>query len=268
MNKRNLLSSTRMTPIERKMGRLMRAPDHPGESNDGGNNPAGNDGGSAESESGGDNTGQSFDPAAFWAGPAEEKTAAPSEGGSSDSAGADNSSAGQPGDSMGQQLSQRIADFKIEPVFTPEIAEQLNEGNMEGANAAIQTAAQNAMKESIVASAHMLQEYAGVLMSQVQSKIDEAFGNRDSEATLENEFTSYKDPAMRKQIDSIFEQSMKNTNGNREEAVKQTREMLRLMGDRGADDMGIQTPPGGRGDETANSKNLVDELLGMSISQK
>lgn len=251
MKKTNLISTTSMTPVERAQGRFMRAPDHPGESSQ-------TEASSTESGNEADNSGQDDLSSTFWNEPEADR----SNSSSKDSASSDSSSSGQ--NEFGQQLAAEIQGMQFVAPFNNEIAEQINEGNLDGINDNISAMVRSGVQQAVVSSAKLMQAQANQMMEMVRAEIAGALGNKDSKTMLESEFASYKDPTMQRQIDGIFAQSMKHTNNDRAKAVEMTRDMLKFMGKTAAADMGLDIPAGGRGNEgpSAGSQSLIDELMG------
>lgn len=260
MKKNNLvnLPTVRMSPRERQMGRFLRGPDgHVDDSGAAADNGAGNGDPAADSDSGADNGVQDTLGATFWNEPV---------GGDAAQTDADNSNRSDPsaGDnSFGQVLQQELTGMQFPELFTDSIAEQMNEGNFEGVNKIVGDIGRQATQSALVMSARLMQRHGQQMEARFQQMVEERFGAKDTEASLSQEFASYKDPAMRPQIDAIFNQSMKHAKGNRAEAIKMTKDMLRIVGKTGASDMGLDTPPQGRGDDlsTDASRSLVRDLL-------
>lgn len=248
-----LLTHSMMTPIERRMGRFMRAPDghDGGDSTPDGDNPGGNSGDSSVPGGDSNNSGQSIDPASFWTNPDANN--------SSDQNGNNNDS-GTPED-VGKTVAESIANFKA-PLFTKEIGEQLAEGNLEGANAHFQTLSQQMMQQAVIHSTRIMQAFGADLLKQIRSEIDGKFTSKDDAQTLEQAFPSMRDPAMRPVINGIFQQSLRHSNGDRSKALEMTRDMLKTLGKTGQKDFGIEPGPSGDDDYLGDGpSNLVESLL-------
>lgn len=274
--KTKLLNHTMMTPVERRMGRFLRAPDgHPG----GGaapaaspapteNNGAGNAGDSGGTGGGGENNaGQGFDYAGFWNEPSAEG------GANRDSSGGGNggqSNQQQPGgnggnQSYGERLNAEIGGMRFDEVFTRDVADQIADGNLEGANAGIQALGQQVLRQSVIMNAKLMQTFGNNIMEMMRGEIQAALGNRDNNESLLEAFPSAKDPAIRPMINGVFQQAMKHSGGDRSKAIALTRDMLKFMGNKAAGDFGLETPPGGREDFLGDGPSaLVEELLGRS----
>lgn len=135
---------------------------------------------------------------------------------------------------------------------------------MTGINKAISAQLVQATQQSVAMSAQIMKLVSEKIMGDVDARINGAFGNRDNVDSLAKSFPSYNDPGMKPVIDGVFNQAMSLSKGDREAAIKSTREMLRYMGKSGAQDLGISEAPSGSGDSFSSSRAsaLVDELLG------
>lgn len=263
------VNGIRMTPAERRAGRLMRAPDHTAgtDSGGGGNNGGGNAGGAATGNQGENNSGQSFNPDTFWNPPAAGDSGTPSGG----SAGSGTQAAGTqgnqtPGD-QGQQIGQRFAsqlqNLNFNPVFNTDIANQIADGNLDGVNGAIAQLGRDSVRNAVTMSAELMQVYGQHIMTQVQSMIQDALGGRDNDQALMQEFPqAAANPAIRPMITSIFAQSMKHTNNDRQKAIAMTRDMLKFVGQGVGQELGLNEAPGNSGDNIGSGAlSLVEELM-------
>ena len=209
-----------------------------------------------------DNTGQEFDGNSFWDQPSAEATGTPGQPGSAESgapAGGQNDAA-----EFGKQLSARLDAIAFDPAFTEEIARQVEQGDLSGINKTMAANHQKAVRESVVLTAQLMQKSQEALLTKVQSMIDQKLGTRDTNKTLEENFSMAKDPALRPIVQSVFDQAMLKAKGNRTVAVAETQKMLKVLGVRGAKDMGITTPPASPEDTFTSdaATSLVEELMG------
>jgi hypothetical protein len=266
-----------MTPAERKAGRFMRAPDHPGDAgaasqqqggNNGGQGGAGNSDSGASGDSGANNTGETFDAAAFWNGPAPEGDAASSgesAGGTGKESGTQGNGDGNNNSGFATQLTERLNGLTFgEPIFNAEIAEQINEGNYEGVQARFNASMQAAVREGLAMQVQILRPFAEQLMEQVRQETNQTFNSRDNQESLVTLFPAAKNPVMAKTIQPIYDQALKNAKGDRTKAVAQTKEMLRFMAGESAADLNIEIAPRGQGDRGGPTPNFnwLDELTG------
>lgn len=276
MNKNSLYGVTAMTPLERRAGRFMRAPDHPGDAGNvtqpgGGNNGSqggeGNSGGAASGDSGANNAGETFDPSAFWNGPAPAEGAAPSGESAGNKGGESGTNGGGNGNQTGfaTQLTERLNGLSFgEPIFNAEVAEQINEGNYTGVQERFNAMGQQIVREALAMQVQILRPFAEQLMEQVRQETQQTFTSRDNKESLVTLFPAAKNPVMAKTIQPIYDQALKNAGGNREKAVAQTKEMLRFMAGESAADLNIEIAPRGQGDRGGPTPNFnwLDELTG------
>lgn len=255
-----------MTPAERQMGRLMRAPD----GHDGGDSGAfGDNAGTPQGNSGGDpanpgstpnNNGADFDPSTFWDGPSEGEGAAPS----GESAGAGNPPSGTESGGFAQQLTTQLSNMTFgEPLFTQEIAEQINQGDFTGFEKRVQAQMQAAVRQSLALNVQVLRPFAEQLMTQMRQEFGSTLNNRDNEETLIRDFPAAKDPRVAPVIKRVFEQALTNTKGDRAKAVAQTKQMISLLTNTAAGDLDLEVAPRGQGDSRPSAPiNWLDELTG------
>lgn len=249
MNRSELLNATNMTPIERQLGRFMRAPDHPlsNDSGDTGNN-TGNSGDSETDESGEDNTSQANELEQFWNEQADEAPDEESE--------REIQTASQ---NLGKQLGDSIKAFKGPEAFTKEIADAIADGDLGQVNAAFAARDQALLQQSMTLSAKLFGGVIERLTADFEARIERALGNKDSEVALETHFPLARDKAMRPMVKRVWDQALRNAKGNKEEAIRQTRGMLDAFGQRTS----LREPPEDTtaGINTRASRSLVDDLL-------
>lgn len=257
MNRVNLLHSSMMTPMERAAGRFMRAPDHPtggddasgaDDSNKDGDNTGVKSDDSGTGKSGEDNDGQPLELNQFWDGKPEEP-----KDGESDEQVKEQSKA------IGTELGTLIKSFKAPEVFTKEIADKIADGDLAGVNEAMAARDQALMNHSIVVTAKLLGGVIDRFSADIDKRIQQAFGNRDSDIALETHFPLAKDPAMYPMVKRVWDQALVNAKGNKEQAIRQTKGMLEAFGERTS----IREPAGDptAGIDTVASKSLVEDLL-------
>jgi hypothetical protein len=274
-----LLAGVPMTRNERRLGRYIRdAEGHPsgpvaGQPNPApsANNPTGNQTDSSGTGTGdANNNGQRPELAAFWESPAAGATGGTPSG---DSASSGTPAAGQPtnqpggpqqeGQDFGRQLAERITALTFQDLFTPEAAAQIAEGNFTGINGGLQNLGRETVRQSIAMNVQLMQRFGEGMIARVQSMIQDSLGGRDNEQTLLEAFPSARDPAARPLIQSVFDQALKHTGGDRVKAVTLARDMLKIVGSTAAADFGLNTPPAA-GEDTYGGQGesrLVQELL-------
>ena len=245
-------------------GGLPKAP--PGEGEGGGgvaggdDNFGGNPGGGASGAGESNNGGQDFDATSFWGnsegGDGSDPSGESAQGGAGDGSGSS-------GESLQQVLTGRLESMTFgEPVFTPEIAEQINAGNFEGVESRIQTQMRNSVRNALSMMVSILKPFSEQLTEQMRGEMNNMFNSRDDSSALETMFPAAKNPAVRPMIQSIYMQALKNSKGNREKAVSQTKEMLKFAAGVSAEDLDITVNPRGAGDEgrPQTATNWLDEL--------
>lgn len=234
-----------------------------GQSGGSGNPPPNNQGGNsgAGGGSGGNqnNSGNGFNAETFW----EQPSPAPSPSPNSGSAGSGESGGGQP-QNEGNAFAERLTNLKFgDSVFTPDAIKAMNEGGDPALfNQNMSKFGQQAVRESVVMAAQLMQRNNQMMESRMVELLDERFGRRDAESDLGKSFPSYEKPGMKPMIDGIFAQAMKLSGGNRAKAIEATKEMLRYTHSAAGEDLGLTTPPGGQGDGLGTQTNWEEELLG------
>lgn len=230
----------------------------------GGDNAAGGQGNSnpgATGESGANNTGEGFDPATFWTGPDQGGSGAPS--GESATGTTPGSGTGNDGNDLQTSLTTQLQSLSFgDPVFDATIAEQINAGDFTGVQKRLDASMQTAVRQSMSMNVQILRPFAEQLMNQMREEFGATLNGRDNNDTLVRDFPSAKDPRVAPIVSSIFSQALKNTKGNRDLAVSQTKEMLRLAAGTTAGDLGIEINPRGESDSGRQNPtiNWLDEL--------
>lgn len=275
MNNNTLQGRVAMTPAERIAGRFMRAPDghEAGPSletppNNGGQAEGGNSGSPMSGESDPNNTGNAFDPDAFWNGSAPSGQSAPS----GESAVRGQGESGANGDSgegnrsgFAQQLQEQLNGLKFgDPIFDDQIAGEINEGNYSGVQQRLEAMGQQVVRQALAMQVQILRPFAEQLMEQVRNENKQTFEQRDNTESLERLFPAAKNPAMARMIQPIYDQALKNAGGDREKAVEQTKEMLRFAAGTSAGDLNLEIAPKGQGDRGSPTPdyNWLDDLTG------
>lgn len=258
---RVLLTTSMMTPIERSVGRFLRAPEHPfgeepapagaGESTPPPNNTGGNPAESGNPPAETDNTGQGDPLKGFW-------NEQPEEAASDESA----TQSAAESQALGTELRGMIEGFNAPPVFTKEMAEQVADGNFDGINAAIVAANKAAISHSVLAGAKLIKAVTEKLQTDFEARIQTALGNKDSSDFLKQTFPQAKDPTLAPLVERVWNQALANSKGDRDKATTLTRGMLQAMGKEFAPE-DLRNPPADStaGINTAASRSLVDSLL-------
>lgn len=235
---------------------------------DNGGQATGNPLGNGNADSGTNNTGDGFDPASFWQGPQEGQGSAPS----GESAGNSTPPAGNPpanpqGGTFAEQLTGQLAGLTFgEPVFNQEVAEQINNGDFTGVQKRFDSSMQAAVRQSLAMNVQILKPFAEQILAQVRQEMGQTLSGRDDTDTLVRDFPAAKNPTVAPVIRSVFDQALKNTKGNRELAVRQTKQMIALMANTTASDLDLEVAP--RNPDSVRQQqtavNWLDELSGRS----
>jgi hypothetical protein len=256
----------RMTAIESKMGRFMRAPDHDAgtgggdsgqtQNNQGGN--SGDDAGTGDSDQ--NNTGQQAVTDAFWDDPSDA-AAGDNSAGNGDSSGGDRETEAR---NFGQQLQAEIQGIKFDGGFTPELVAEMADGKFENSNKMMADMSRAAAQQGVMLAAKVMGQYGKALREEFQGMIEEKLGNRDNNKTLLEEFPqAASNPKLKPMIRTTFEQAMKHTKGNRAAALDMTRSMLAETAKVLGTDLELTSPPGGSGDNPpSDNGDFLAELLG------
>jgi hypothetical protein len=246
-----MLTPAMMTPMERQTGRFMRGPDHPG-AGDAPPNPGDNTAvippAGATGDSGGDNNGQEFDADAFWK--------AGDEGGDAPDPLAE-------AKELGTQLTSALNTMTFGgAVVDDSVAKELEQGNYANFNARLEGQLRMAARQTLAQSLNVMKVVEAQIMRKAEAQIAAALGNRDSQADLFAAIPSAKDPAVRPQIQAIYDQAMKVTKGNSKAALEMTKSMAAMVAKKMAPDLGLNFAPGNPGDSAPSPTNWMDELMG------
>lgn len=240
----------------------------PPEDGQGGGDQGGNTGGGNTSQQQNDSSVQDYggvkvDLGTFWAQPQSESGENGQGSSTSDSGGGQQQNQGQ---TAGERFMAQMEAQTFGDVFTDQVLKDLGDGNVQGVNQAIQGVAKTAMKQSVTMSAQLMQLFGQELLGQVKTLIQESIQGhtqtRDDDALLVKEFPSAKDPKVKPVVQQVFNQSLAHTKGNREAAVRLTKDMLKVIATTGGGDFG--TPPANPDDYGQNHpgvSSLLDTLL-------
>lgn len=241
-------------------GRLMKGDDRSGTGATGENNGGGNGGESGSDADTKDNNGQGFDAKGFWEDPEPS-----SESSGTPAPTPTPTQQDDPGKTLGGQLQEGLKALKFDDLFNDEIAEQINKGDLSGANTRFNELARDMVKQSVVMNTKVVQAFGEHIMGKVESLIAEKLGGEKNDEALLKDFPSAKNPGVYKTIKPIFDRALKNTKGDREAAVAMTKDMIKFVRETTSKDLGIEDAPSSREDSfmSDNSKSLVDSLLSM-----
>lgn len=282
------LAGIPMTALEASRGRFMRGPEghpaagggaapnpqeNPGQgAGAGGNNP-GNFGlpgqGGSEPDN---NSGLGFDPTSFWDDPSSGDSG--SSGRTRESADPSQSGGGSPDNSGGNNqqdptvsaIANRLQGLQLgNNLMSEQVINELAEGNTQTFHQNLNTAFNNAIRESLLMNAQVLEAAMTQMQGQFQSMIDERFNGRDDDAELIRNFPAAQNPRVAPMIRGVYNQALKHAGGDRAKAVSMTKDMMRIMSQESADDLDQFVAPRSAGDDfrpQGKPTNWVKELLG------
>jgi hypothetical protein len=195
-----------------------------------------------------DNSGGSFDAGAFWNTETETQ----------DSVTQPDANAVR--DGLTQQLSN--LDFGA-ALFDADITQQINEGNFEGVNKRMQEMGSSMVRQSLALTVSILRPLTDQILNQVREEISGTLNTRDDGEQLVRDFPAAKDPKIRPVVENLYRQALKNTKGNRQDAITQVKSMLTLVTQSTADDLGLDVAARGADDfgrSRSPAINWLDEL--------
>ena len=207
------------------------------------------------------NGGNGFDAGSFWRQPSEGNEGSPPNGGS---AAPTNPSGGQQPQNEGNAFVERLNGLNFNEVMNTDAANGINQGNAEAFNTNMTNFGRQAVRESVMMSAQLMQRFGQQMEERFQSMLEQKFGQRDSEVSLAESFPSYKQPGMKPIIDGIYAQAMRLSKGDNKAAIEMTKSMLTHSTSLLGKDFNLTTPPGGAGDSAVPKTNWEEELLGRS----
>ena len=227
-----------------------------GESRGAGANNGGNSGGDSNGSGGQNNDGQGFDPAAFWTDPEpsagvpanQAQGSASSEGGS-----------GQANPAV-QAVQNILSGAKFDDVFTPDAISALADSDPSKFNANIQSFGQQVLRQSAIIAIQIAQAVQQEMQQTFEQRLNSSFTGRDNYEAMVKNIPGADDPAIQPMIRPIFERALKNTKGNREQAVEMTRAMIQFQIEQlGGAYGGVRTAPESG---VSNRTNWMDGLFG------
>src|SRR3546814_5097438 len=85
------------------------------------------------------------------------------------------------------------------------------------------------MRQTMTMSATLMRAYGDRLLEQVRGEMQGMFEGRDDQSKLTKDFPAAGDPTDGPMIQSVFNQALKNTKGDRTKAVAQKKTQISLM---------------------------------------
>lgn len=281
----NRLNRFHWTTSERTIGRMLRNPeaDHvgapPGFTPDGGGSQQQQSGANQQQDGNNqsvipgqessqsnqkDNTGdEGWDATKFWQDePAGEAAPSPRDSVVTKPAGSSASDSDDSKNNIGAQLMAEIDSTQFGEVFNKDMAQQLAEGDFKGANEAVTKNLQTAMKSSLRHNAKLLGEYGKMMLRNIESIIDDRIGQQVNSDYLVEKIPAASNPKVGPAIRDIYERALVRTKGNREQAVEQTKSMMRTLTTELAGDLDLTVAPHDPHSDRATTKstNWLEEL--------
>lgn len=255
---RSRIGGVALTPIERRVGKMLRAPDHDA-GTAGATDVAGNLGLGVTGESKSNDAGQEFDGSTFW-NESPSGSATPPSNGSSEV----NESKGGADTDIGTTLGQQLQSMQFGEVMTEDVVKGINDGDYSKFNQALQPILQSAVKQSLMMNLQVMQKFGDHILSQVRAEQADTFTSRDNNDALVKAFPSAADPRVRPIVERIYGQAMKNTKGDRGAAIQQTKDMMALIPKTTGADLNLSVAPNGpesNGPQKGPTINWLEELM-------
>lgn len=208
------------------------------------------------------NSGQDDDFAEFWKEPEDSSGA---EGSPQRSASQDDSS-GAPAVQQATPMEavQTILDaVTFDDVLTPEVMTEMTDGNLEGFNKAVAASGRNAVKQSLMLSARMMNEISERLTTKMETRFNELLSADKANTDLNDALPFAKDPAIQPIARGIFAQAMNKTNGDKAKALEMTKRFFTNITNVTADDLDLGVAPRGESDvfDQQRSPNEPEDWL-------
>jgi hypothetical protein len=240
----------KMTPMELEAGRFMRAPDHPTGDVDGqvDNNAAVIPPARETPDSGADNASKTIDAEAFW----KDETPAPDAGDGSAEA-----------RELGTQLTTSLQNLSFgEGIVNDVVGQEMSEGKFDTFNQRMTEHGRQVTRQTLGMSMTIMKAVEAQIMRKADERIQAALAGRDSEADLFAGIPSAKNPAVRPQIQRIYDRALVVAKGDKKEAMEMTRTLARMTAETMAPDLGLRLSPGDPSSSAPPETDWMTELMG------
>lgn len=150
----------------------------------------------------------------------------------------------------------KMKSLKFGELVTPEMTEQLQQGDFNGLNQSMTAAMQNSVQQSLMMTAQMLNDFETRMSDKMKTISSQSISTNESRAALMKAIPSASNPAIQPIAEGIFAQALKKTQGDNAKAIEMTKQFMTAMTTATAQDLGINTvPPGtpGYGGNLANA---------------
>ena len=243
---------------------------HEGANGGGGSdNNGGNSGGANGSEANQNNNSNEPDYSAFWDQGAGDGTGSPESG----SAGAGSPPApqgqqqpqNQPSP-IAQELGQQLAGMKFEALVTPEILESFGSGDPASFNEGLNGFGQAVARQTLGMTVGIMRHFREEIMNEMRETMGGEFQQRENFSDLVAAIPAAgKSGPASKTIQDIYKQALSRSKGNKQAAIQQTKDVMRLQAEAFGGDLGLDVAPrdaGGRSYSPPAKTNWLEELAG------
>ena len=254
-------------------GRPIRSPEgHEGANGGGADNGGGNSGAGGESGASEDNGGKAPDYSGFWSSEGDGQTGSPESG--SAGTGQPSSSTQQP-QNQGQQpqqpqivqdLANGLQGMKFDNLMSPEMLESFSNGDVKGFNEGMQGFGQAVARQTMQLAIGVMKHMRADMMTEFESKMGGEFEGRERFQDLVGAIPAagdFKNPAS-KTIRDIYAQALTRSKGDKQAAIQQTKDVMRLQAETfgGSLDLSVAPRSGGDGHYTSPppKTNWLEEL--------
>lgn len=253
------ISFRNRTRVERKMGRLMRAPDgHEDASQAGGDDNTTGKEPPAKTESGGNNnTGEEFDPSTFFDEDGDGTGGSPS--GESDGSLDSLPSATD----VATDINKTLTSMKFEDLMTTEMLESFNTGDVKSFNEGLQTFGQTVAKNTLMMTVGLMKHMRTTVLAEARELVSGGLNADKNYEALVKAIPSAGKKEMGGTIRGIYDKALTRAKGNRDTAIVMTKEVLKLQAEMFGGDLGLNVAPQSADDRHTTppkTTNWLEEL--------
>lgn len=246
-----------VSPIERQMGRLMRAPDgHDGAVE--GNNSAENSGAKLDDSQNQINSGEDSELDTFWDSPEDEDDDVPNGGADAN----DSSSSGHP---LVAELNNSLAGLKFDSLLTPELMEKMGEGDFAGFNDGMNNFGQKVARQTLGLAVNVMKAVEVNIMERVRAEMAGTIQSDKSYTALEAAIPSASNPRTAPLVKQIYAKALQNSNGNIKAAIAQTKSLMQIQAEVFGGDLNLNVAPRNSRDGSPSPK-VTDWLEELNAS--
>lgn len=224
-----------MSIIERRMGRLMRAPDGHVESG-GVNNGGENSGGGSNDSENQNNAGEVDELASFWDSPEDDDEDVPNGGADAD----DSQSSGHP---LVTELNTSLTNMKFDSLLTPELMEKMGEGDFAGFNEGMNTFGQKVARQTLGLAVNVMKAVEVNILERVRSEMAGTIQNDKSFTALEAAIPASTNPKTAPLVRQIYTKALQNSKGDIKAAIAQTKSVMQIQAEVFGGDLNLDVAP-------------------------